>query len=165
MSAKKYFTEEERRASINTRQNARRLLHRTEYNAGQRAYYKLTPRAPYRRGLGLNAAMRAGQYKCAAKKRGIDWSLTKERVLELFSGNCHYCGSPPSNVHKRTRTGKEFIYSGLDRVDSSKGYTLDNVVSCCKRCNSAKNDMTVEEFRAWLTLVAKHMNICGGISE
>lgn len=46
-----------------------------------------------------------------------------------------------------------FMYTGLDRRDSSRGYDLDNVVPCCRACNVAKNDMTVDEFRAWLLRV------------
>ncbi len=36
--------------------------------------------------------------------------------------------------------------NGVDRVDSSRGYVKDNVVSCCKHCNLAKRDRTAEDF-------------------
>lgn len=38
---------------------------------------------------------------------------------------------------------------GLDRIDSTKGYTMDNLVSCCETCNRAKRHMSLAEFREW----------------
>lgn len=35
---------------------------------------------------------------------------------------------------------------GVDRVDSSKGYTIDNVVPCCDICNRMKLDKDITEF-------------------
>ena len=43
--------------------------------------------------------------------------------------------------------------NGIDRVDSSKGYTLENSVPCCKYCNIAKHTMTSTEFYAWVRRV------------
>lgn len=73
---------------------------------------------------------------------------------------CHYCGAGPNNIQnsarqdkKASQTAKErgdFIYNGLDRVDSSKPHTLDNVVPCCKWCNFAKRERSVEDFETWV---------------
>lgn len=63
----------------------------------------------------------------------------------FFKQNCYYCGNAPSN--KRTRdTGIATYYQGLDRVDNNLGYTIENIVPCCKYCNSFKLDRTEEEF-------------------
>ena len=40
--------------------------------------------------------------------------------------------------------------NGLDRIDSSKGYSSENTVPCCKYCNTAKNTMSVNEFMEWV---------------
>lgn len=40
--------------------------------------------------------------------------------------------------------------SNLDRKDSVKPYTLDNVVVCCWRCNKVKN--TTFTYTEWLEL-------------
>lgn len=61
-------------------------------------------------------------------------------MLEL---GCNYCGDPVLNS-----TG-----SSLDRLDSSKGYTITNVVPCCKYCNIAKNDRSIPEFIHWIDKV------------
>ena len=33
-------------------------------------------------------------------------------------------------------------YNGVDRKFNKKGYEIDNVISCCKICNIAKNNNT-----------------------
>jgi len=35
-------------------------------------------------------------------------------------------------------------------VDSARGYAVGNVVPCCRRCNTAKLDSTVKEFKLWI---------------
>ena len=49
---------------------------------------------------------------------------------------CHYCNY---------QLGQQSNSSGLDRLDSSKGYIKDNVVSCCYKCNRIKNNFLTEE--------------------
>jgi len=63
--------------------------------------------------------------------------LDLEFVRDLIQKDCHYCG---------TRLGK----MTLDRVDNDKAHTKDNVVPCCVRCNSIRNDMP---YAAWMELV------------
>ena len=55
---------------------------------------------------------------------------------------CHYCGD------KITKGG-----TGLDRIDSSIGYRIDNIVTCCKVCNAAKGTLTVEQFKQHIAKV------------
>lgn len=103
-------------------------------------------------------------YRNRALKNGLEFNLSEERFRRLTQMDCHYCGSPPLNKSYRAVNGKrgqfksgsthsQYIYNGLDRVDSSKGYTLDNVVPCCGICNHAKHTMSYEQFTAWLDRV------------
>lgn len=97
-----------------------------------------------------------------AKKRGLDMTLTNDELTELWAGNCHYCGVKPSNVMRATtKQGAEevFVYSGLDRLDSTVGYESDNVVSCCKVCNRAKSDLTMAEFLEWIGRVSAQQGL------
>ena len=91
-------------------------------------------------------------YKNRAIKTGISFELDKSQFYQITQQCCHYCGCPPSGVAVR-QTGKhisKFIYNGLDRTDSSKGYTLDNIVPCCGICNHAKHTMSYNDFIAWI---------------
>lgn len=83
-------------------------------------------------------------YRKSAERRGLDFQLSRIECEQLFSGDCVYCGVTPS----RTRnTGYSSItYNGIDRLDNDKGYVLDNCVSCCTICNTAKSNLTMEQF-------------------
>ena len=75
-----------------------------------------------------NETFRFAIYKAQAKKRDLEFKLSKRKAIELFNGVCFYCGY-------KSLDGS---LNGIDRVDSSQGYTIENVVSCCKRCNYMK---------------------------
>lgn len=95
------------------------------------------------------------QYKRHARNRKIEYHLTKQEFTDIISLPCHYCGLPPSN-NKKTKNCSGFLYSGIDRVDSSKGYEKDNAVPCCAICNRAKRDMSKKDFLQWIERVYKH---------
>lgn len=94
-------------------------------------------------------------YKQGAKKRNLEFNLTKEELKVLTSKDCFYCGAIPSQYTNTVRNGK-YIYNGIDRVDNSKGYILDNCVSCCGYCNKAKQQKTRGEFIQWISKVYTH---------
>ncbi len=82
-----------------------------------------------------------------ARKRGINFELTEDQFRQLSSQNCFYCGREPSNRYNNNNGRKgyyhgDFIHSGIDRVDNTKGYLFENCVPCCKECNFMKADIT-----------------------
>lgn len=85
-------------------------------------------------------------YKNSAKKRELSFELTKEDFSFLTKMNCFYCGVEPKQIIRKERHNGIYIYNGIDRIDSDRGYTIDNVVPCCGRCNKMKLDMTTLEF-------------------
>lgn len=99
------------------------------------------------------------RYKDRARFRDLPFSLTDEQFDRLTSSSCQYCGTPPSAVARAGKTrdpADTFTYTGIDRIDSSKGYTVDNVVSCCGPCNRAKAAMPEERFLAWIQQLVQH---------
>ncbi len=93
-------------------------------------------------------------YRLSAKRRNYEWSLTKEQVHELTTQPCYYCGTNPMQSYQG-RNGN-YIYNGIDRIDSKMGYVPLNTVSCCLHCNYAKREMTSVEFANWVTTVYNH---------
>jgi len=65
--------------------------------------------------------------KMGAKHRSLDWTLKDEDAVDMMSSPCAYCGNLPEDG-----------INGIDRMDSSLGYTPDNCVPCCKTCNFLK---------------------------
>ena len=74
--------------------------------------------------------------KIHGPRKNKEVTVTLSEYLSLVSQGCSYCGADLT-FNKG---------SGLDRIDNSKGYTLDNVLSCCGDCNKLRgNRLTVEE--------------------
>ena len=95
-------------------------------------------------------------YVRGAKKRGFEWQVTKQEFRDFVGNNCFYCGAEPSQSYGTKGSKVCFIYNGIDRVDSARGYVLDNVVPCCRICNFAKQDKTQGEFKDWLIRAYNH---------
>jgi|SRR5271157_1302720 len=85
-------------------------------------------------------------YKRGAKNRNLTWELTAGEFFTLVNSPCHYCGAPPY----LRKVQPDFLANGVDRVDSSLGYLIKNVVPCCKFCQFAKRDMSYSDFLAHL---------------
>jgi hypothetical protein len=98
------------------------------------------------------------RYKRGAEERNLSWELTIEQFKNLTSLPCYYTGRFPSQTclsmhsweRKRKglppRDGGVYIYNGVDRLDSSKGYTLENCVACCEDANMAKQSLSHNKF-------------------
>lgn len=89
--------------------------------------------------------------KKQAEDRGYSWELSNDEARRISRMPCNYCGS--MDKRKNSSTGELFSLNGLDRIDNSKGYINGNVVPCCKTCNHAKNNLSVDEFLAWTNKV------------
>lgn len=95
---------------------------------------------------GTGFGMLWNRYRHNAKKRKRIWDLTEDQFEKLTSSECEYCGAPPGQISRNKRCGVHYVYNGVDRIDNGKGYSIDNVVSCCKSCNLMKGRMSREEF-------------------
>jgi len=114
---------------------------------------------------------RLHSYKSGARKRGLDWDLSYKEFYEVSSGDCVYCGGEAREVNyfKNAPSLQEespnrdwslytIRFNGIDRVNSSMGYSAGNCVSCCIKCNRAKNDMSFEDFRLHIERIYKWLN-------
>ncbi len=96
-------------------------------------------------------------YKNRAIKSNKEFSLTKDLFRKLTKSVCYYCGEQPNQVIKGLgKTSGNYVYNGLDRVDSSKGYSEDNIVPCCKTCNFMKLDHSKGEFLKHIEKIYKY---------
>jgi hypothetical protein len=91
------------------------------------------------------------RWKSGAKKRNKSWQLTDAQAAWLSKQPCFYCGKEPFQLHNKTHA-----YMGIDRIDNTKGYQVDNVVPCCKNCNFAKLNRTLNQVKDWVTAVYLH---------
>lgn len=103
------------------------------------------------------------RYRSSARHKGRAFKLSIKQFYELVTKPCHYCGLLPcrkipgrSSAWKEkgfstrarftSKAFNEFMYSGIDRVDSSIGYTPKNCVPCCTLCNIWKKALTKKQF-------------------
>ena len=79
------------------------------------------------------------KWKGNAKARNIPFDLTFKDISSMPQV-CYYSGLDLVLISNHHRT------ISLDRLDSSKGYTKDNVVLCCGFINIAKNELSYDQF-------------------
>jgi hypothetical protein len=114
------------------------------------------------------------RYVQNAKKRNYEFKLSLGQLKNICSQNCGYCGRPPkedtslfnNKLSKANRRGHVFDedyartcivkMNGVDRVDNSIGYIVENCVSCCGTCNRAKDTMSRLEFLNWIKEIYEH---------
>jgi hypothetical protein len=123
------FTRKEKRHNHVISTNKYRNRHKEQY-------------LEYSRKSHLTIGARYSVLKYHSKKRRFELLVTREQFEEILKSPCHYCG--------------EFLFResgyGLDRIDNSKGYSLDNILPCCGSCNRTRGDrLTVEEMEFVMT--------------
>lgn len=106
---------------------------------------------PIWKGFGELPGSYFGIIKRNAKIANREFSLDKEYLWDLFlsqDGKCILTGLPLS-FDKKTKT------ASLDRIDSSQGYTYDNVQWVHKHINKIKQDLDEDYFIYLCKLVAE----------
>ena len=105
------------------------------------------------------------QYKYSAKTRNYSFTLNLKQFNQLVTSNCFYCGSEPWQkrmITEKRRSiwhkGEFLLISGIDRVDNSIGYEIENCVPCCKTCNVAKQSLGIDEFKKMVKLWSSRMD-------
>lgn len=80
------------------------------------------------------------KYKRNAERRNLPFELSRKEFDKHYNKSCHYCGETVN-------------YIGLDRKDSAKGYTINNIVDCCTECNLIKRKTPYDEFIQKITQI------------
>lgn len=78
-----------------------------------------------------------------AKKIDKECKLTCAQYGNKIKKPCYYCG------------GDGFV---LDRLNSDIGYILENVISCCERCNKLRKFFNIEELKRVMEMVLDMRN-------
>ncbi len=100
-------------------------------------------------------------YMVGAKNRNIEFRLTFEQFVSIIEKSCYYCGTT-DNVIRITigiQKGLKAIANGVDRVNNTLGYTVDNCVPACAMCNYMKRDYTIEQFLTHITKIHQFMTM------
>jgi hypothetical protein len=116
-------------------------------------------KAPIWKGIGELGGQYIASIRCRAKKNGLEYNLTSEFLWKLFLKQDRRCSLTKLPIQFATRreqlAGKELTAS-LDRIDSNKGYTQDNVQWVHKDPQRMKNAYSQDRFIEICKLVAQH---------
>jgi hypothetical protein len=93
-------------------------------------------------------------YQYSAKKKSLTFGLSKSDYNSLVSPNvnCYLCGCKGP--------------VGIDRIDSSIGYEIENCEPCCTTCNYMKKNETLDDFLNQIDVITlysttqKHYDLC-----
>ena len=91
---------------------------------------------------------RFNDYIRRTKERGHSFALSLEQFWSVKRQPCVYCGQEPD-----PKKG-----SGIDRVDNSIGYELNNCVPCCGPCNWMKHTLSLGDFSAKIKRIAARID-------
>lgn len=93
-------------------------------------------------------------YQQNARSRRLTFDIPEQEFADLTKRDCFYCGVEPRTL-RQPRGSTPYFYNGLDRIDNRLGYTVTNVVPCCRTCNMAKHAMTQQQFLEWVERLCK----------
>lgn len=121
------------------RKNKQRL---SSYYKGWRLSHKEAKRLydlVYRKTL----KARFSDYRVSAKRRNIPFLIDVVEFEKYWKQPCYYCKNIPETI-------------GIDRINSSEGYSLGNIIPCCKQCNQMKLNYSQEDFVAKCIQISKN---------
>lgn len=95
--------------------------------------------------IGIYSRYKSDSRRRSRAKRNISFDLTFDVFSNLIKENCYYCDTPNSR--------------GIDRVDSDRGYFLENSVPCCRICNAMKSNLSEEFFIQHLLKIIKKRSV------
>lgn len=72
-------------------------------------------------------------YRSRANRKGIEFGISEDYLSKMLLSDCFYCQS--SNYKM-----------SIDRMNSQKGYTVENSVPCCVVCNYGKGALSHTEY-------------------
>lgn len=94
--------------------------------------------------------------KNGAIRRGLEFDLTIEQCWKLFVAQRRKCKLSGLPLVFRSCQRQHDGTASLDRIDSAKGYTLDNVQWIHKDINQMKMEFSEDYFLTLVHAIAKH---------
>jgi hypothetical protein len=92
------------------------------------------------------------------KHRGRNKLLPLDAVMAMYSAQGGLCAVSGCPMTISIRGGRNLTNISIDRIDSSRGYAMDNIQLVCLVVNLMKLDMTQEEFTSWCGAVWNRQN-------
>lgn len=124
---------------------------RTAVNNKKRIGTKTKEKNPAWKGFGSVPGKVFSKLKRDAEKRDLPFEITIEDVYRQYNQQQELCAF----------SGLHIVFgstASVDRIDSSKGYTIDNIQIVHKDLNMMKRDMDNMDFILWCRAVSRWTN-------
>ena len=98
------------------------------------------------------------RYKTQAQIRNYEFTITIDHVADLMEKHNFKCALSKLDISfpEQGTVNDGSMRASIDRIDSSKGYTPDNIQIITKKINMMKQQYSQEEFIEMCKLVAKN---------
>lgn len=155
---------ERRRSACKNCETNRQLLYNQNNRAKKREGYRkqkekyLTAGGDVALRFFLNSRM--SHYKKTANQLGLPYDIDVDYLIALYhqqNGKCYYLGEKLLYNHGLGK--QQFNSMSLDRLTPNAGYVKDNVVFCCWFVNTAKGNLTKQEFYKFCSLVVERSKV------
>lgn len=93
----------------------------------------------------------------SARRRNIQFDLTKESAWEIFKNQNFKCAL--SGVDLCIGSYRKETTASIDRIDSSKSYTKDNIQWVHKTVNKMKMEFNMTDFISWCEKISNYTKI------
>lgn len=94
--------------------------------------------------------------------KGIEIDIEKSDISDLYKqqdGRCAISGMALTHKMLEEKDTSKYPFNlSLDRIDSSKGYTRDNIQLVCNWIQTAKSDWKQKDFIEWMKICVKYQS-------
>ena len=91
-----------------------------------------------------------------ARNLKLEYTLDKPFIKELLESQKYKCKY--SGINFENNFHNKLTYPTIDRINSSKGYTKDNVCICTLIVNIMKNTLDISEFKDLVSKIYNNLN-------
>lgn len=104
-----------------------------------------------------------GRVLRGARERNIPVTITIQQAWDIFLKQNRRCALSGEILHfPSTRKTSKYSTASLDRIDSYKGYEINNVQWIHKSLNTMKMNMLEPEFLDWCKKITIYRNLING---
>ena len=97
------------------------------------------------KGTKISTARVYAKKRYIAKQYGIPFNINRDEFIQWYADvkqECTYCGLKVEDIekYKKFLPNTNTFYLSIDRIDNSRGYSIDNICLACTRCNLIKSN-------------------------
>lgn len=94
-------------------------------------------------------------YRTRARRENISFKINQAQFSYLTQQSCFYCGIKQFTTRKLHND--EYSGNGIDRIDNSKGYFIENLLTCCHICNRSKGSLSLKRIEQISKIIPKNI--------